>query len=640
MVDIIDVILAKALTPQGEIETYAKRAQKAAEDAVTAENSAQSIIDSFDEIREQVTEDSATAAETVQTVNAALEDVETALAEIQSVDKNTINNEVDKLILSLESVSNNDAITYNLTTTYPSEKVATINNLIKLYTSLGDNIDGTMTQKAITDAINNIPSGGGGGSTNLGSENAGKMVVVGDSGVIQPSRVTEDQLIDLIVSSDNYNERNTIGLSIDYQNRAFTRTQEAQTLSAGNDFNKYSMYGGRMRCNVADNGQILAFYGDYNYREDGSNGQVMVYQPKFYYHRTIIDTQNNTLGKIINKETLIISPENKPGFKLHPLFINEEGEEVEYVLLPAYDGSIYDYSSQSYITSDSIQIDFDYDKLSSVANSKPISGDINELTVLSAEKLASNHGNGWHITTLQAESANQMLGMIEFGALNGQASIGPGVCGINSTAHNYASLTGSTFSLGNGTGSAASTTNEKNGTTTVETATNKVAISYRGMENPWGNIWRFVGNMLVSGNGSQMGGIPYICKNYNYSSDVFSENYESLNIILPNTQNWISAMGYGDQKYDWVYFPVKCEGASSALPVGDSLWTSTNLNGLNCVGIGGTASYNDQDGPFYYACDHVVNDHTGNYGAKLMFIPTKNSIYENNYATWVSITGG
>jgi hypothetical protein len=37
------------------------------------------------------------------------------------------------------------------------------------------------------------------------------------------------------------------------------------------------MYGGRMRCNVTDNGTITAFYGDSNYKEDGSNGQVMVY---------------------------------------------------------------------------------------------------------------------------------------------------------------------------------------------------------------------------------------------------------------------------------------------------------------------------------------------------------------------------
>jgi len=53
------------------------------------------------------------------------------------------------------------------------------------------------------------------------------------------------------------------------------------------EINKLPMFGGRKRCNVADDGTITAFYGESNYREDGSNGQVMVYQPKFYYRRVI-----------------------------------------------------------------------------------------------------------------------------------------------------------------------------------------------------------------------------------------------------------------------------------------------------------------------------------------------------------------
>jgi len=32
------------------------------------------------------------------------------------------------------------------------------------------------------------------------------------------------------------------------------------------------MYGGRKVCNVADDGTILAWYGDSNFKEDGSNG--------------------------------------------------------------------------------------------------------------------------------------------------------------------------------------------------------------------------------------------------------------------------------------------------------------------------------------------------------------------------------
>ncbi|MDE7362056.1 MAG: hypothetical protein K2N38_09000 [Oscillospiraceae bacterium] len=41
-------------------------------------------------------------------------------------------------------------------------------------------------------------------------------------------------------------------------------------------------YGDRHRCNISD-GEVLAYYGDENFKADGSNSQVMVKQPKFYY---------------------------------------------------------------------------------------------------------------------------------------------------------------------------------------------------------------------------------------------------------------------------------------------------------------------------------------------------------------------
>lgn len=74
-----------------------------------------------------------------------------------------------------------------------------------------------------------------------------------------------------------------LGITMDYKNKTCTRIAGAKNLTAGADFDKFSMYGGRKRCNVSDGGTINAYYGDEGYTEDGSNGQVMVYQPKFYY---------------------------------------------------------------------------------------------------------------------------------------------------------------------------------------------------------------------------------------------------------------------------------------------------------------------------------------------------------------------
>jgi hypothetical protein len=72
-------------------------------------------------------------------------------------------------------------------------------------------------------------------------------------------------------------------------------------------------------------------------------------------------------GNSIKKENLYISNESKAGFKLHPLFINENNEEIDYVLLPAYEGTLYDSSIASYSNLTNLIIDFENDKLSSVS---------------------------------------------------------------------------------------------------------------------------------------------------------------------------------------------------------------------------------------------------------------------------------
>jgi hypothetical protein len=79
-------------------------------------------------------------------------------------------------------------------------------------------------------------------------------------------------LISSLINSGTYVAREAVGLEIDYAGKAVSRIQEAVGLNMGTDFNNYIMYGGRMRCNVADDGTITAFYGDANYKEDGSNG--------------------------------------------------------------------------------------------------------------------------------------------------------------------------------------------------------------------------------------------------------------------------------------------------------------------------------------------------------------------------------
>jgi hypothetical protein len=142
----------------------------------------------------------------------------------------------------------------------------------------------------------------------MDAADANHLVKVDENGHLVASVATEEAIIEALLQAGTYIAKDAVGLDIDYANRAFNRVQEATGKTMGEDFNAYTMYGGRTRCNVSDNGAITAFYGDANYTEDGSNGQVMIYQPKFYYKRIIRTADELVKGKAIRHETLIISP--------------------------------------------------------------------------------------------------------------------------------------------------------------------------------------------------------------------------------------------------------------------------------------------------------------------------------------------
>lgn len=643
--DIIDVILGGGFSPKGRIATYAALAQQAVADANTA-------VNNIDSITSQTNTNNENAAQALENANAALAAVNEALENITNIDITTIHNEIDKLVLSITTSMSNGSISKNLITTYPDESTHTLHNLITMYTDSGNNINGTMTQKAITQyvesikqdlitRINNIVVNGG-GSTNLGSENAGNVVIIGPDGTIIAGSTTEADIIEALIKAGAYSLAGVVGMELDYENKIYTRTQDGKTLQAGADYNKYPMFGGRKRCNVADDGTITAWYGDSNYRDDGSNGQVMVYQPKFYYQRVpIITTNLTTGGKLVKKESLILSDTLTTGFKIHPLFINEAGEEIDYILLAAYDGSIYDTSNSQYFTADESDVAYDADKLSSVSGVKPVSGANKLFNLTNAEQLAKNRGTGWHITNARVDSANQMLFMAEYGSPNSQVALNPGVCEITTVANkNCSSITGSTASLGNTSGAATETVNEINGVYTTYNVSGKCAVSYRGMENLWGNLWHMVGGTLLYGNRNNQGGLPYICTDYNYSATL-GENYESIGFTLPVSESFISAFGYGNPKYDWVYMPVECSTtANSILPIGDCLYTINNLNGTHALMNGGHCGLKEKDGLFCYAGDINTAEAGRSYSAKLMFVPTKNTIYENNIASWTAKMGG
>ena len=417
-----------------------------------------------------------------------------------------------------------------------------------------------------------------------------------------------------------------LGITMDYKNKTCTRIAGAKNLTAGADFDKFSMYGGRKRCNVSDGGTINAYYGDEGYTEDGSNGQVMVYQPKFYYLVCPLeyDRQETGYGYHLRKANYYISETQRAGFKLHPAFYDKNGNEVDYILMSAYEGCIYDTSANAYLKNDEQVMDASKDKFSSIAGARPATGVSQNLTRPNIEQMAKNRGEGWHSFGIKTASMEQLLMIVEMGMMNLQTAIGQGVVNLpwttgSDTTSSYAGATGSTASLGNGTGRATETTTYEGGVATKNTADGKTSICYRGVENFWGNIWKFAyGINFYCEVGKPF--LGYVCKDFNYAESKKTDNYENIGFALPSENGYVSAMGYST-KYDWLFLPSEVKGNSS-LPVGDYYYQNNTWDGYRIALLGGSWTHGSYAGGFYWYLTYGVGNRIRDVGGRLVYVPT------------------
>ena len=417
-----------------------------------------------------------------------------------------------------------------------------------------------------------------------------------------------------------------LGITMDYKNKTCTRIAGAKNLTAGADFDKFSMYGGRKRCNVSDGGTINAYYGDEGYTEDGSNGQVMVYQPKFYYLVCPLeyDRQETGYGYHLRKANYYISETQRAGFKLHPAFYDKNGNEVDYILMSAYEGCIYDTSASAYLKNDEQVMDASKDKFSSIAGARPASGVSQNLTRPNIEQMAKNRGEGWHSLGIKTASMEQLLMIVEMGMMNLQTAIGQGVVNLpwttgSDTTSSYAGATGSTASLGNGTGRATKTTTYEGGKATDYTVDGKTSICYRGVENFWGNIWKFASGINFY---CEVGKpfLGYVCKDFNYAESKKTDNYENIGFALPSENGYVSAMGYST-KYDWLFLLSEVKGNSS-LPVGDYYYQNNTWDGYRIARLGGDWNDGSDAGGFCWALSNGVGNRIRSIGGRLVYVPT------------------
>lgn len=561
--------------------------EKVITSATTTQSNLQGVIDNANQIKGQLDSSNATAVTSKKNLDSAISDASVAKSQLQ---------EVINSASSVKTSLSNVISTANTAKSNLDASVATANNVLQSLSAEN------------ASAASNIDE--------LKSENFNSQEIL--SGVA-------DIRAYLGITADDI-----VGIQVDYKNKTFKRLAGAANLTKGSDFDKFTMFGGRKRCNVADDGSIVAWYGDADYKEDGSMGQVMVYQPKFYYLVCPVeyDPIDTGIGYHLRKANYYVSEKPRAGFRLHPAFYDASGNEIDYFLTSAYEGSIYDASASAYLLNDEQVMNTGEDKFSSIAGARPASGSSQNLTRPNIEAMAQNRGTNWHGDLIKQVSAEQMLMIIEMGMMNLQTAIAQGVVSLpwttgSDTTSSYAAATGSTASLGNGTGRAEKTTTYEGGVAKEYTVDGKTSVCWRGKENFWGNIWKFVYGINIWGNGKMGGSQPYICSDFSFAESKNSGNYEPAGFTVTNANGYISAMGYSTA-CDWLFIASECLGNSS-LPVGDYTYITVNLNGYRIARLGGGWNDGGSAGGFYWFLDSGVGIRGRNVGGRLVYIPTRDS---------------
>ena len=445
------------------------------------------------------------------------------------------------------------------------------------------------------------------------------VATVGDINALQ-AEITDIQ------SYIGYTDADIYGVEVDFKNKKFTRLAGAVGKTPGDAFDDIKAFGGRRRCNVTDAGKVIAYYGDAGYSETGAltsainigdnnypvgtKVQVMVEQPKFYYKVVPLELEKIQGGKgfHMRKARYYVSDTMKAGFKLHPAFI-KDGKEKNFIYLSAYEGCTYDTSASAYKLNDAQDVDWTNDVLASIANAKPTSG----LTQSGATRngfrtIAAKRGSGWSQQTIQSVAAVQILFLVEYASFNIQEKLGAGVTTkTDDGTTSMTEITGATTTLGNKSGQVINT----NGYSVV---------AYRGEENPFGNLWKWVDGINTN-NGSTFAegdtGTIYVA-DHGFKDNSGDAPYHEVGFSSVYLGwSYISAFGYAEDD-DWLFYPTEGKGNSS-LPVGDC---GQVVNpGWRVAMLGSGWNDGSSSGLFYLFVYNDSGGRTRAVGGRLLYVP-------------------
>lgn len=409
------------------------------------------------------------------------------------------------------------------------------------------------------------------------------------------------------------------GVEVDWKNNKFTRLNASIGKTGGVDHDGIAPWN-RRRCIMTDAGEVIAYYGDAGYTETGkltqaitigsktwqvgTNVQVMVEQNQFFYRMVPLEMEPiaDGLGFKVRKARYYISATPKAGFKLFPAFIRN-GVEKKKIYEGAYKAGLVN-GSDIYVSDDSDRVDeWNNWRFGSVANIKPASGLVNALTRANSRKVASKRGTGFQQADILTSTMTIWLFLVEYATLDAQTVIGKGRCDITDDgATNMSCHTGGTSTIGNGTGRATGVDGE-------------VSISYRGKEDPFGNIWEHVDGINIEAKGKN---VAYWA-DHGFADDTAAAPYQSTGFTITKQNGYISAFGWSEE-CDFLFLPAEATG-DSAKPVGDYTWVNPDYNGWLVARLGGHWYDGLDCGLCCWSLDGASSNRYRGIGSRLVYIP-------------------
>lgn len=250
---------------------------------------------------------------------------------------------------------------------------------------------------------------------------------------------------------------------------------------------------------------------------------------------------------------------------------------------------------------------------------------------------ANGLGNSWNIYTYNEHRAICHLFLVEYATRNSQKAVnteltpegfrqgglGSG-CTTGTATINGAQTwsfipTGSSDSLGSGSGEVTVTIQQTDSSGSNTTTTTRKCNRYRGIENPFGHVWKHTDDVVsvyISGYGARFW---YKCDSPDHFGDSISNDnpyYKNIaaNAVVTGYKTKIVTTSTCD------FFALSCNNGSETTYWCDYNWDNTD-GSLHCLLIGGYSADGGGAGLFYLHSAAGVGLSTAAIGSRLTYLP-------------------